>query len=141
KFNSDSKKIDYLNEEIDNLNLIEEFENSINKIVEKSENGTNDLGFYPQRFSIIPKAILNENVYRIERKKYLLKQMYLILEEKKSNLIVAELLNEFLFILEPYDEVYKFIAEKSDVNITEENIKREIRNNAQKVSYTYRRCV
>jgi len=119
-------KTDYWQQDIDNENTLSEFEKAVYKIVENTGN-ENDLGCFPMRFRMLPRTILDDNSIIQERKKYLLKRMYLILIGNDKHPIIYKLLKEYLLIIEPYPELYSFIItsieppQQNTINKTELN--------------------
>ncbi|WP_417237625.1 hypothetical protein [Bizionia sp.] len=99
------EKTSYVAQDRDNENAIKQFNVAVEKIIKNDS----DFSCFPIRFRMLPTIILNENKYSLERKKYLLKRMFVVLNDNKSNLVINELLSDFLSIIEPYEDIYNFV--------------------------------
>lgn len=97
-------KTDYWQDDAEEITLIAEYQKAVNKLIEGG-----DTGCFPMRFKMLPRVVLNENTYSIERKKYLLKQMRLVLDEFKNTEIGRELFTDLYERIEPYADIFRFV--------------------------------
>lgn len=99
-----TKETDYWQDDADEITLISEYEKAVNKLIKG-----NDAGCFPMRFRMLPRVVLYENKYSIERKKYLLKQMRLVLDRVKNTEIGSELFTDLRQRVEPYEDIFSFV--------------------------------
>lgn len=97
-------KTDYWEDDAEEITLIAEYQKAVNKLVEGG-----DTGCFPMRFRVLPRVVLNENKYSLQRKKYLLKQMRLVLDEVKNTEIGRELFTDLYERIEPYADIFRFV--------------------------------
>lgn len=97
-------KTDYWQDDAEEITLIAEYQKAVNKLVEGG-----DTGCFPMRFRMLPRVVLNENKYSLQRKKYLLKQMRLVLDEVKNTEIGRELFTDLYERIKPYADIFRFV--------------------------------
>ncbi|PIB34984.1 hypothetical protein BFP72_06045 [Reichenbachiella sp. 5M10] len=95
---------DYWNNDAEDTAIILQYVKAVDKIMSGG-----DTGCFPMRFRMLPRVILEENVYSIERKKYLLKQMKLVLDRVKDTKTGNELFIDLYNRTEPYEDIFRFI--------------------------------
>lgn len=125
-------KTDYWKDDADEITLISEYEKAVYKLLEGG-----DTGCFPMRFRMLPRLVLNENKYPTERKKYILKQMRLILDEVKNTEIGRELFTDLYERIEPYADIFRFVFSETPLPPQPIDEQKPIKYGAKEYALTY----